>query len=610
MAAYESKSAFEQLSACAGSTKSLQRKAGEFIIAAEHSKVCTLHQDKAVNSIRNLMAQSEKIALAPHNETWFSDNLKKMTDDYQTLSSRAANDHLGNSRSLPISMRAPASIEIAKSNDRYKADAAKANQNLVTFSQAGTSQMDDYIRAKYGFESKLSLDEETKRAQKLHQLVMSGNRDNALANYLNFSQNFDFSDEPKITDASGAGAQAEKMFGKEAGYRIDGDVHVVSNLDDSTAEMYRLGDEGEKMLKTFSQRRKGAPPYTVDQVYNELKPYLEQLKKINTSYQNEIADLRKPNNNNNAGTSGTDLKDRADRAAAYHYGGKRTLAQLETISQKTEKTPFGFLFQTNAFKNSLNQFGSLSPAQMKAVLKRSLKEQVKNTMDYAQKFVAKNQGTMDFIGGEKGKWSYDHAVDLLMYSSPSVIQKALLTDPKLLGSLCAPMKLINETKDVIETPGYMKWGGAAMGVIPIVGTTASFMFATAVNGNAVADANNKIDENQERINNNQRGELVANVNLTNQNEENAEASKNIRVLKSERTQAIVRIPTNLAISVGIAKTISAVEEYAEFHPDILDVGQRASNIYVKDKVRNAMKEALVDRVKEETTEQAVDGAIH
>lgn len=349
-------------------------------------------------------------------------------------------------------------------------------KSLVKVDGFAGSEVRNHIRDKFGFV--MSDKEKKQTAEKLHLSLMAGNRENALRNYMYFSQRFDFSGEDDLTQYSDS--RLRDMSARQGSIMFQAnDWQGYQQLKDE--DLNRLGVAGAKEIEAYKKKGK-SQKLSVDDVYARLLPYLkdggytppEDLNKpIQPMSEQEIKKALMKSSVNVSESTSNIQNYHAKQNAQFMFQQQR----YNKMISNAEKGEVGFLLQSKDFDKFKNRgLTGLSKAQIMTMIKSSLKEKIQDTKDYSKNFIRKYQTTKN-LWGDRGVEGLADIGKTLIYSSPTVIYDTIAKNPKLMGSMCLPLQHAAKEKD-LTLPSYVKFGGGMMSAVPVGGQVAGFAVGT------------------------------------------------------------------------------------------------------------------------------------
>lgn len=364
---------------------------------------------------------------------------------------------------------------------KWKAEAlAKAKKeaviqkNSLVQVKGASGEVRTHIRDKFGFS--MSDKEKKQTAEKLHLSLMAGNRENALRNYMYFSQRFDFSGEDDLTQYSDS--RLRDMSERQGSIMFqanDWQGYPQLNNDNMT----QLRNAGAKEIESYKKKGK-SEKLSVDDVYARLLPYLKEggytppedlNKPIEMVSSKDFAKSIKQIKINPAESTAQNYQ--IQQNAKFMFQQKR----YNKMISNAEKGEVGFLLQSKEFDKFKNSgLTGLSKQKIMAMIKSSLKEKIQDTKDYSKDFIRKYQTTKN-LWGDRGVEGLADIGKTLLYSSPTVIYDTIAKNPKLMGSMCLPLQYAAKEKD-LTLPSYVKFGGGMMSAVPAGGQVASFAVGT------------------------------------------------------------------------------------------------------------------------------------
>ncbi len=354
-----------------------------------------------------------------------------------------------------------------------KKEVAIQEKSLVKVKGFAGSEVRNHIRDKFGFV--MGVNEKKLTAEKLHLTLMAGNRENALRNYVYYSQRFDFSEEEDLTQYKDS--RLRDMVGRQGDIMFQGpDWQNRQQLSDD--EITRLGKVGAQEIEAYKKRGK-SQKLSVDDVYTRLLPYLKDGGYIPPEDLNKPIQPLDPKEFSKA-MKQIQLSSKSKPQNPQLKEMARSQAQQQRYNKmisNAEKGEVGFLLQSKDFdKYRKVGLSSLSKAQVMAMIKSSLKEKIQDTKDYSKNFIKKYQTTKN-LWGDRGVEGLADIGKTLLYSSPTVIYDTIAKNPKLMGSMCLPLQYAAKEKN-LELPSYVKFGGGLMSAVPAGGQVASFAVGT------------------------------------------------------------------------------------------------------------------------------------
>lgn len=505
----EIKTATESLGSCAGGDPALQRKVisiGDAFAASVAKKkpdetpvkafkemnttsfanTCTSIKPGQVVSTKQLQSyKALQKAFNDHNEKYAG----KTKAQIEAMNWRERNnaktlfDYKGKTLAEKTAAMEKEKKWKAAQLEKMKKEAAIQKNSLVNVKGFAGSEVRNHIRNKFGF---VMNDKEKKEsAEKLHLTLMAGNRENALRNYLYYSQRFDFSGEEDLTQYSDS--RLRQMVSRQGDDMFQGlDWQGQQQL--SSSEMTRLGAAGAKEIEAYKKNGK-SQKLSLDDVYARLLPYLKEGGYVPPEDLNQPVKMQSSKNFSKA-IKQIELKPapttkegyQAQQSAKFVFQQKRYNAMVKNA----EKGEVGFLLQSKDFdKYKTRGLSGLTKSQVMGMIKASLKEKIQDTKDYSKDFVRKYQTTKN-LWGDRGVDGLAEIGKTLLYSSPTVIYDTIANNPKLMGSMCLPLKHAAKEKD-LSLPSYVKFGGGMMSAVPVGGQVAGFAAGTTFGVAMVAE---------------------------------------------------------------------------------------------------------------------------